>query len=104
MRRTNAPFLEQLFRMEGIQIAAFAPFLAVILCTSLGNCCMTRGLRATIRNLEERLDTLESVRATPHVILTPPPQLPPLQPQQPPPSYYYPQQQTYPYPSTPRTV
>ncbi len=57
-------------RMEGIQVAAFAPLLAVILCASLGNCCMTRGLRATIRNLEQRLQTLESVvpaRPTPHV-------------------------------------
>ena len=91
--------------MDGFQIAAFAPLLAVILCSSIGNCCMTRGLRSTIRNLEERLMTLESVvpaRPTPQVIFTPPPQLPPLQPHQPP-SYYYPQQQTYPYPSAPRT-
>ena len=94
--------------MEGIQIAAFAPFLAVILCASVGNCCLTRGLRNTIRSLEERLATLESVRATPQVILTPPLQRPPLQ-SQPPPSYYYPQQQvypqqqSYPYPSAPRT-
>ena len=102
-------FLERLARMEGFQVAAVAPFLVVLLCASVGNCCMTRGLRNTIRILEERLATLESVRATPQVILTPPPQLPPLQSQQPPSSYYYPQQQVYPqqqpypYPSAPRT-
>jgi hypothetical protein len=94
--------------MEGFQIAAFAPLLAVILCASLGNCCMTRGLRTTILNLEQRVQTLESVRATPQVILTPPPQLPPLpqtysQPAHPP-SYYYPQQPYMnPTPSAPRT-
>ena len=94
--------------MEGIQVAAFAPLLAVILCASLGNCCMTRGLRATIQSLEHRLQTLESVvpaRPTPHVVLAPPPQLPPLSslPQ----TYYYPQQSYAqplpPYPSAPRT-
>lgn len=70
---------------------------------------MTRGLRTTIRNLEERLYTLESNKPTPQVILTPPPQLPPLPqqytlqqyPQPQPPSYYYTQQ--FPVPSAPRT-
>lgn len=95
--------------MEGFQIAAFAPLLAVILCTSLGNCCMNRGLRARLQSAEERIYTLESVvPARPTVVLTPPPPLqrPPLQPQYPlqPTSYYYPQQPYMnPPPSAPRT-
>ena len=80
--------------MEGIQIIAFAPILVIILCTSVGNCCMTRGLRATIQHLEQRIYNLESVKSTPRVILTPPPQLPPSS------SYYYP---SPPYPSAPHT-
>jgi len=88
--------------MEGIQIVTFAPLLAVILCVSVGNCCLSRGLRNTIQNLEQRLTTLETNRQTPHVILAPPPPLqrPPLLQQQPP-SYYY---QQPPYPSAPRTL
>lgn len=79
--------------MDGLQIVAVAPLLAILLCVSLGNCCMTRGLRATIQHFEQRLHTLETVvpaRPTP-------PQHVPLQ--QPPLTYYYPQP---PYPSAPR--